>query len=159
AKREVIEKLKAISEESDRKEVIDTIRGLQNEWQNIGHVPFRQKDAVQADYRKELDRLFGAFDLRESRRRMSRFEGEVKKMEGDESRRERDRLVRAIESRRQELKTIENNLGFFNVKSSAGNSMLKEFEKKMQKIKDDIAQINEKIALLDRQKKEAAKED
>ena len=89
---------------------------------------------------------------------MRRFEGEVKKMEGDETKRERDRLMRAMESRQAELKTIENNLGFFNVKSSAGNSMLKEFEKKMQKIKDDIAQIKEKIAFLDRQKKEAAKE-
>ncbi|MDE6007774.1 MAG: DUF349 domain-containing protein, partial [Muribaculaceae bacterium] len=154
AKREVIEKLKAISEESERKDVIDTIRQLQADWQKIGHVPFRQKDAVTADYRRELDRLFSAFDLRDSRQRMRRFEGEVKKMEGDESRRERDRLVRAIESRQAELKTIENNLGFFNVKSSAGNSMLKEFERKMQKIKDDIAQIKEKIALLDRQKKE-----
>ncbi|MDE6298508.1 MAG: DUF349 domain-containing protein, partial [Muribaculaceae bacterium] len=123
AKQEVIAKLKAISEESDRKDVIDTIRQLQAEWQKIGHVPFKQKDVVNGDYRKELDRLFGAFDLRESRQRMRRFEGEVKKMEGDESRRERDRLVRAIESRQAELKTLENNLGFFNFKSSNGNSM------------------------------------
>ncbi|MDE5976572.1 MAG: DUF349 domain-containing protein, partial [Muribaculaceae bacterium] len=155
AKQEVIAKLKAISEESDRKDVIDTIRQLQAEWQKIGHVPFKQKDVVNGDYRKELDRLFGAFDLRESRQRMRRFEGEVKKMEGDESRRERDRLVRAIESRQAELKTIENNLGFFNFKSSNGNSMLKDFERKMQRIKDDINQIREKIALLDKQKEES----
>lgn len=153
-KKSVIEKLRAISEDSDRKEVIGTIRDLQAEWQKIGHVPFKQKEAVNADYRKELDRLFGAFDVRDARQRMRRFEGEVKKMEGDESRRERDRLVRAIESRQAELKTIENNLGFFNVKSSAGSSMLKDFERKMQKIKDDIQQIREKITLLD---KEAAK--
>ncbi|MDE5875306.1 MAG: DUF349 domain-containing protein, partial [Muribaculaceae bacterium] len=155
AKQEVIAKLKAISEESDRKDVIDTIRQLQAEWQKIGHVPFKHKDVVNGDYRKELDRLFGAFDLRESRQRMRRFEGEVKKMEGDESRRERDRLVRAIESRQAELKTIENNLGFFNFKSSNGNSMLKDFERKMQRIKDDISQIREKIALLDKQKEES----
>ncbi|MDE6444078.1 MAG: DUF349 domain-containing protein, partial [Muribaculaceae bacterium] len=134
AKQEIISKLKAISEEADRKDVIDQIRSLQGEWQKIGHVPFRHKDSINGDYRKELDRLFGAFDVRESRQRMRRFEGEVKKMEGDETKRERDRLMRAMESRQAELKTIENNLGFFNVKSSAGNSMLKEFEKKMQKL-------------------------
>ncbi|MDE6755378.1 MAG: DUF349 domain-containing protein [Muribaculaceae bacterium] len=154
AKREVIEKLKAIPEDAERKDVIETIRTLQNEWQKIGHVPFKQKDTVAADYRKELDRLFGAFDLQQSRQRMRKFEGDVKKMEGDETKRERDRLVRAIENRQAELKTIENNLGFFSVKSSAGNSMMKEFERKMQRIKDDINQIREKIAFLDKQKKE-----
>lgn len=154
-KKSVIERLKAISEESDRKDVIATIRELQNEWQSIGHVPFKQKDAVNGEYRAELDRLYGAFDLRESRQRMRRFEGEVKKMEGDDSKlgKERDRLVRAMEARQSELKTIENNLGFFNVKSSAGNSMLKDFERKIQKIKEDISQIKDKIKVLDRQEK------
>lgn len=155
AKKSVIERLKAISEEEDRKDVIGTIRELQNEWQGIGHVPFKQKDAVNAEYRAELDRLYGAFDLKESRQRMRRFEGEIKKMEGDDSKlgKERDRLVRAMEARQAELKTIENNLGFFNVKSSAGNSMVKEFERKIQKIKEDISQIKEKIKLLDKQEK------
>lgn len=155
AKQEIINQLKAISEESDRKDVIATIRELQDKWQEIGFVPFKQKEAVNTEYRNELSRLFSAFDMRESRQRMRRFEGEVKKMDGDENKigRERDRLVRAIESRQAELKTIENNLGFFNVKSSAGNSMLKDFEKKIQRIKDDIAQIQEKIKLLDSQDK------
>ena len=91
---------------------------------------------------------------------MRRFEGEVRKMEGDENKlgRERDRLVRAMESRQAELKTIENNLGFFNVKSSAGNSMLKDLERRIQKTKEDIAQIKEKIALLDKQEKSGSEE-
>lgn len=160
AKRSIIERLKAISEDSERKDVIGTIRELQNEWQSVGHVPFKQKDAVNTEYRAELDRLYGAFDLRESRQRMRRFEGEVKKMEGDDNKigKERDRLVRAMEARQAELKTIENNLGFFNIKSSAGNSMLKDFERKIQKIKEDISQIKEKIKVLDKQNKAEAAE-
>lgn len=155
AKKSIIERLKAISDDSERREVIGTIRELQNEWQSVGHVPFKQKDAVNAEYRAELDRLYGAFDLRESRQRMRRFEGEVKKMEGDDNKlgKERDRLVRTMEARQTELKTIENNLGFFNIKSSAGNSMLKDFERKIQKIKEDISQIKEKIKMLDKQTK------
>lgn len=151
AKQEIIAKLKAISTDAERKDVIGEIRELQNEWQKIGFVPFKHKDAVNTEFREELNRLFGAFDLKENRQRMKRFEGEVRKMDGDENKigRERDRLLRAIESRQSEIKTIENNLGFFSVKSSAGNSMLKEFERKIQKIKEDIAQIQEKIDLLD----------
>lgn len=160
AKKAVIEKLSAISEEAERKDVIGTIRELQAEWQKIGHVPFKQKDAINAEYREQLDRLYGAFDLRESRQRMRRFEGEVKKMEGDGNKlgKERDRLVRAMEARQAELKTIENNLGFFNIKSSAGNSLLKDMERKIQKIKEDISQIKEKIALLDKKEKSSEAE-
>ena len=154
-KKSIISRLKEISEDAERKEVIGTIRELQDEWQKTGHVPFKQKDAINQEYKEELDRLYGAFDIKENRQRMKRYEGELKKMEGDEGKlnREREKLLRAIESRQAELKTIENNLGFFNVKSSAGNSMLKEFERKIQKIKEEISQIQEKIDLLDKKEK------
>lgn len=153
AKQGVIAELRDIPETSDRRDVIGRIRELQDKWQQIGFVPFKNKEAVNQEYRKELNRLFEAFDKRESSNRMRRFEGEVKKMGGDGNKlgRERDRLVRALEARQAELKTIENNLGFFNIKSNAGNSMLKEFERKIARIKDDIAQIQSKISLLEKE--------
>ena len=156
AKKEIIEKLKAISEDEDRKDVIDTIRDLQSEWQNTGHVPFKDKDTVNQAYRAELDRLFGAFDIKETRQRVRRYENELKKFAGEEGRmnRERDKLTRALEARLAEANTIENNLGFFKVKSNAGNSMVKEMEKKIQKLKAEADEIREKIALLDSQEKE-----
>ena len=151
AKQEIITKLKGISEDEDRKDVIDSIRELQNEWQNVGHVPFKEKDEINQAYRAELDRLFSAFDIKETRQRVRRYENELKKFAGEEGRmnREREKLVRALESRLSEAKTIENNLGFFNIKSNAGNSMVKEMEKKIQKLKAEADEIKEKIALLD----------
>lgn len=155
AKQEVISKLKEISEDEERSDVIDTIKELQSEWQNIGHVPFKEKDAINQAYRAELDRLFGAFDIKETRQRVRRYENDLKKFAGEEGKlgRERDKLVRALESRLSEAKTIENNLGFFNVKSNAGNSMVKEMEKKIQKLKAEAEEIKEKIAMLDAQEK------
>ena len=153
AKKQVIAKLKDISEDEDRKDVIDTIHELQNEWQSIGHVPFKDKDEINSAYRAELDRLFGAFDIQETRQRVGRYENEIKKFAGEEGRmnREREKLVRALEGRLAEAKTIENNMGFFKVKSSTGNSMVKEMEKKIQKLKAEADEIREKIALLDSQ--------
>lgn len=155
-KQAIVAQLKSIPADAERKDVIGKIRELQNQWQATGFVPFKHKDAINTEYREELNRLFGAFDMRESRQRMRRFEGEVKKMDGDERQigRERERLVRAMESRQAEIKTIENNLGFF--KFGSGNSMLKEFERKIERIKEDIRQIQEKIALLDSKENEAA---
>ena len=155
AKKDIIEKLKEISEDEERNDVIDTIRELQNEWQNTGHVPFKDKDEINKAYREQLDRLFGAFDIRETRQRVRRYENDIKKFAGEEGRmnREREKLVRALESRLAEAKTIENNLGFFKVKSNTGNSMVKEMEKKIQKLKAEAEEIKEKIALLDAQEK------
>ena len=159
AKKDIIAKLKEISEDEDRNDVIDTIRELQSEWQNVGHVPYKDKDDVNKAYRDELDRLFSAFDIKETRQRMRRYESELKKFAGEEGRmnRERDKLSRALEARLAEAKTIENNLGFFkNVKSNAGNSMIKDMEKKIQKLKAEADEIKEKIALLDEQDKSEA---
>ena len=139
--------------------MIDTIRELQSEWQNVGHVPYKDKDDVNKAYRDELDRLFSAFDIKETRQRMRRYESELKKFAGEEGRmnRERDKLSRALEARLAEAKTMENNLGFFkNVKSNAGNSMIKDMEKKIQKLKAEADEIKEKIALLDEQDKSEA---
>ena len=151
AKQDIIEKLKEISEDEDRRDVIDLIRELQNEWQNTGHVPFKNKDEINKAYRAELDRLFGAFDIKETRQRVRRYENEIKKFAGEEGKmnREREKLVRALDARLAEAKTIENNLGFFNVKSNAGNSMVKEMEKKIHKLKAEADEIKEKIKLLD----------
>lgn len=157
AKQDIIDRLKEISEEEDRNDVIDTIRELQNEWQSTGFVPFKEKDRINKEYRAELDRLFGAFDIRESRQRVRRYENDIKKFAAEEGKlsKEKDKLLRALDSRIAELKTVENNLGFFNVKSSAGNSMVKEMERKLQKLKDEIKEIKEKIKLLDNQEKES----
>lgn len=63
--------------------------------------------------------------------------------------REREYLMRSYEQKRNELKTFENNMGFFNATSKSGNSMVKEMERRIQKIKDDLALIEKKIELID----------
>lgn len=152
AKRSVIERLRALPKDADRRETLNAVRELQNEWQSIGFVPFKYKDKVFAEYRELCDEIYNSLDSRENRRRMSNFEGRVDDMRGDGQRvmRERDRLVRAYEVKKSELQTYENNMGFFMVKSNAGSSMVRELERKIKKIKDEMAEIQEKIKLVDK---------
>lgn len=151
AKRAIIAKLKELPLEGDRREVIGQVKELQAEWQKIGFVPFKLKDKVYAEYREACDALYGAYEARENKARMTNFRERVNELKGGGQKldRERDKLLRAYEARKAELKTIENNMGFFNVKSSAGNSMVKEMENKIKRLKEDMAQIEEKIAILD----------
>lgn len=156
AKRLVIEALKAIPADSTRQQVIETLKEQQVRWNSIGHVPFKMKDKLYDEYRSALDSVRENFDLRESRARMHRFEEQLAGLSNDERRLagERNRLSRALEQKRNELKTFENNLGFLNIKSKAGNSMLREMEKRTQRIKDDIKELEQKLALMKEKKEE-----
>lgn len=150
AKREVIEKLKALPLDLDRKELLPQVRQLQDKWNEIGHVPFKVKDALRAEYREICDKIYGSLDERQTRNDMKRFEQKIEDIKDDDAkvRKERDYLQRQLEAKRNDLKTYQNNMGFFNVKSNAGSSMLKDLERKIKLIEQDIDQIQQKLKLL-----------
>ncbi len=150
AKREVIAQLKELDLEMERKQLLPLVRELQDKWNAIGHVPFKIKDQLRAEYREICDKIYGSLDARESRNNMRRFEQKMEDIKDDTSKvkREKDYLLRQLEAKRNDLKTYKNNMGFFNVKSSAGNSMLKDLERKIKLIEQDIEQIRQKIDML-----------
>lgn len=149
AKREIIEKLKAIPADAARNEAMPQVKELQAQWQQIGHVPFREKDKIYDEYRTLCDAFYNR--ARDARGAMGRFEEVIKEMGSDEGKlhRERERIMRALEIKRSELKTYENNLGFLSSKSKSGDSMVREMERRIQRIKDDLASIEEKVRLID----------
>lgn len=153
AKRAIIAELKAIPTDTPRTEAMAKVRELQAKWQEIGHVPFREKDKLYDEYRSVCDVFYAR--NREGRGSMSRFEDVIKEMGSDENKlyRERERIMRAYEIKRNELKTYENNLGFLTSKSKSGESMVREMERRIQHIKDDLAAIEEKIKMIDEKMK------
>ncbi|MBD5370555.1 MAG: DUF349 domain-containing protein [Bacteroides sp.] len=155
-KREIIARLREIPLDIDRREGLRQVRELQARWNETGHVPFKQKDKVFAEYREVCDALYGSFSENRQNERRRNFDAQLDQMKDDtrKMRSERERILRAIEGKRQELQTYTNNLGFFNVKSAAGNSMVKDLERKMTRIKDDIAQLEENLRMLDARNEE-----
>ena len=151
AKREILDALAAITDATPDDEALAALRQLQERWQQTGHVPFRDKDKVNDAYRTLTGELRRRLNLNETRARMDRFETSIKELEGDNARlyRERDRLVRALENRRADIRTYENNIGFLTSKSKTGESMLREFNQKIERLRDDIRQIEEKIRIID----------
>ena len=151
AKREVIEAIRNIPADADRNERLRAVKELQARYEGIGFVPFKQKAQLQADYRAACDAVYAAINSARDKERRHRFEGQLDSMRDDARRlgSEQERIKRQIEAKSQELKTYANNLGFFNVKTSAGNSMVKEMERKMARIEDDIRQLREKLAMVE----------
>lgn len=149
AKREVLAKLDAITEDIEREEAIEQLRTIQDEWKAIGHVPFRDKDKINESYRTKVNALRERLNIRRGRENMERYAETLSDSDDNKLLREREKLVRALENRRQELRTYENNLGFLSIKSKGSDAMLKEFERNAERIRNDISDITEKIKLID----------
>lgn len=153
-KKNIIEQLKNIAvEEID--EMAETVRNLAKEWNETGHVPFKEKDKIYAEYRELADKLFDAINKSNAKRRINNFRSNLKSSAekgGNALNRERDRLVRAYENMKNEIKTYENNLGFLSSNSKKGNSLVNELNKKVEKLKEELTILSEKIKAIDEEK-------
>lgn len=160
AKREIIGLLSALlSYEGSSDEAFAQLRGLQARWNEIGHVPFREKDKIYEAYRQACNEVREKFNLRESRRRVDNFKDNLSRLEGDENRlyRERENILRALENRKNDLRTYENNLGFLSSKSKSGESLVRDLQRRIEKLRADINELQEKIEVIDSEIKDKMK--
>ena len=150
AKKAVIAQLKALVEGEETEDSAKTARELMAKWQEIGHVPFRDKDKIYKEYREAVDLAYEKFDMKGARAHLANFESNLNNLsDNDKVYHERERLVRSYEQKCSELKTYENNMGFFNAQSKTGNSIVKELERKIARLKDEITMLEQKIKLVD----------
>lgn len=135
----------------DRAEAIEKINALRARWQETGHVPFKEKDKRHDTYREVVRQLFDKYDVHEKRQRMDSFQSSIDAISSDRAKllRERDRMMRAYESRKSELATYENNLSFLSARSRSGASMLGEIERNIERLKNSLKELEEKIQLID----------
>jgi len=154
-KREVVEKLKAITEESGE-DIQKVVQKLVDEYQSIGHVPFKEKDKLYEEYHAVLDRLYKELNISVAKRRLNNFKQNLRQVaeRGENALdTERARLFRQYEALKQEIQTYENNLGFLNASSKKGSSLIDEMNRKVQKLKDDLNLVKEKIKAIDAENK------
>lgn len=146
-KQGVIEQLKALAENT-AEDAAEQIRELTRQWNEIGHVPFKEKDKIYTEYREILDKLYKDLNISAARRRLNKFKSNLKNVtekEGNALSRERDRLLRAYEAMKNDIQTYENNLGFLTCSSKSGNTLVNEMKKKVEKLKDELTLLREKI--------------
>ena len=155
-KRGIIEQLKALAEEAGDN-LQEKVQQLIAEYNAVGHVPFKEKDKVYAEFHEIVDKLYKEFHISNARRRLDNFKSNLKnvaKRGEDALDSERGRLMRRYEQLKQEIQTYENNLGFLNASSKKGNSLIDEMNRKVQKLKDDAQLVREKIKAIDAENKE-----
>ncbi len=155
-KRSIIEQLKTLAEETGDN-LQQKVQELVEEYQQVGHVPFKEKDKLYEEYHAVLDKLYKELNITVAKRRLSKFKDNLKQVaeRGENALdNERARLMRQYEQLKSEVQTYENNLGFLNASSKKGNSLIDEMNRKVQKLKDEVKLVREKIKTIDAQNQE-----
>ena len=154
-KQDIIAQLKALLEDAGD-DTQATVRKLTEEYNAIGHVPYKEKDKLYNEYHAVLDKIFKELNISTARRRLNNFKTNLKnvaKRGEDALDNERGRLQRRAEQMKQEIQTYENNLGFLSAASKKGNSLIDEMNRKVQKLKDDLELVKQKIKAIDAEDK------
>lgn len=152
AKRGIIEQLKALSEQEAADGLQEKVHELVEQYNQVGHVPYKEKDKLYKEYREVLDKLYKDLNISAAHRRLDNFKSSLKNMakRGEDALdSERTRLMRRYDQMKQEIQTYENNLGFLNAASKKGSSLIDEMNRKVQKLKDDLKLTYEKIKAID----------
>lgn len=151
AKRDLIKELDKINADMTKEDARALISDLQERWKLVGHVPFRDKDAVYEAFRNRIQEVRAEFDLGTGRQPRRDGRPESGRRSAAPALSERERQMRLLETRRAELRTYENNLGFLNAKSNSGNSLVQSFQQKIERLRADIATLEDKIRDLDKE--------
>lgn len=148
-KEEVLKQMEALLEENEN--VKERFAQLQEQWKGIGYVPIKEKNRLSNNYRDVINKIRKKFNLNEMKASLEKFQKNIEDITGDNDKlnRERERLFRFLENKRADLANYVNNLGFFKSKSKNGDGILKEIEHKIHLIEGDIADLEQKISLID----------
>lgn len=153
-KRSIIEELKKLCE-NIAEATQEQVKKLTEQYNNVGHVPYREKDKVYTEYHEILDKLYSALHINEAHKRVDNFKNNIKKVAergANALGNERSKLMRRYEQLKQEINTYENNLGFLNISSKKGNSLIDEMNRRVERLKADVEEIKQKIKAIDAEK-------
>ena len=149
-KKEVIARLAALNTDEVADGAEREVRVLMQEWNKIGHVPFKEKDKIYKEYRTIVDALFDKFNISASQKNLNKFRSNLAGG-GSSLSREREKLMRSYEMKKNEIQTYENNIGFLTSSSKKGNSLVAEMKRKIEKLKADLQLIVDKIKVINEQ--------
>jgi hypothetical protein len=151
-KRALLEKIKNIDESFKEEEAINILRDYISEWGEIGFVPFKEKDKLNAEYREAVNKQFDRLKISERDRRLQQYRSNISEIAGAGKNKlfnERDRLLRTYDKIKSKLQTYENNIGFFNFTSKGDNGLLKEMDRKIARLREEMEEIVKKIEAID----------
>lgn len=151
-KLQIIEQVKAFEPTEDAENTFRILQELQKQWSEIGHVPFKEKDRINQEFRSLINRLFDNLNLDEFHKNISKFGNKIEGMKGyggpDKMNQERNKIIAKLRQLEADITVWENNIGFF-AKSKNSDALIRDFNNKIETGKRNIKLLNEKLDMLD----------
>ena len=141
AKKDILAKLQVFDAANLSDDDIQAIQQLVDEWNGIGFVPFKVKDKIAAQFKAVMEPFASVVSTRRGRPAQR---GGVR-----ETGSPRERLMRQYEQKKSEIQTYENNLGFMNASSKAGNGFVDAIKSKIETLKQEADDLLAQIRALD----------
>ena len=152
---DLIQEINEYKSDTKVAENVEALKDFQSRWSEIGFVPIKEKERVQAAYRHAIDTKFADLRSNDTENKIDRYKKHIKDLQGSGKgdrgiRSERDKLVQKFRQMENDILVWENNMGFF-AKSKNADALLLELDKKIEKAKEELGQIEEKIKVIDNQ--------
>ena len=152
-KKELLEEVKQFSLSGDDGADLDKLKDFQRRFTDIGHVPFKDKDAIQNDFRDVINKHFDALRIDEKRRNLMKFKNKVVNNTTtgrgqNKMRFEREKYMIKLKQMETDLALLDNNIGFFaNTKNAS--ALIDDVNQKIASTKEKIEFLKEKIRIMD----------
>ncbi len=152
-KRALLEEVKQFALTGDDSADLDKLKDFQRQFTEIGHVPFKDKDAIQNEFRDVINRHFDTLRIDEKRRNLMKFKSKVatNTTSGrgqNKMRFEREKYMTKLKQMESDLALLDNNIGFFaNTKNAS--ALIEDVNQKIANTKEKIEFLKEKIRIMD----------
>lgn len=155
SKKELIEKIRNFKPSDNMEENIKQLQNFEDEWTSLGFVPYNQKDKIQQEYREAIYKQYDNLDIDENQKEILKYRSKLKNIKQKpkaENRmyQERDKFMKKIEKMENNIILWENNLGFISAESNEANSMIHDYQDRIDKARNEITVLEEKIKLIDK---------
>lgn len=154
AKEQLIAEIESYQLLDNVEDNLNALKEFQRRWTEIGYVPIQQKEAIQKRYRDAVNKHFESLKIDESKRNLLKFRTRLDGVQGNprqenKVRMERDKLFNRLRQIENDITLWENNIGFF-AKSKNAEQMIKDVERKIEKGKEEMKLLEEKIKMIDK---------
>jgi len=137
AKQRLVEEIKAYVSAGDEAADREAMQEFQKRWQEIGFVPFKEKDNIGNAYKEALQAAFPNAGRGAGRRGRG----------GKPQLSEKDRLIQKYNQLEQDIVTYENNIGFFSM-SKNSEPLIKQMNERIAQAKEELGALAEQIRLI-----------
>ena len=133
AKKALIAEVKEYVQSDDEAANAEAMRAFADRWQEIGHVPFKEKDNVNAAFKEAMQQKFPLYGQRPQNSRGGRAPKSPK-----------DTLIEKYNTLKQDIITYENNIGFFSA-SKNSEPLVKQMQERIEAAKAELKELEDKI--------------